>query len=521
MIWRGRCGIMAAALLAGLLAVAGTPASLAQEITAAQVQAGLPGLETLAKEALLRTGVPGAAVAVVYQDKVVYLKGFGTRTAGGKDAVDADTVFDLSSIAKPILATVVAGLVGDGVVGWDDKIADLDPGFALQDDLASRDLTVRDLLSHRSGLPEYAGDLLKDLGFDRATILQKLRYVRPASSLRARFAFCNYCYAEGILAAVKPTGKPWEQVAAERLYKPAGMAATSSRHADFGAAANRAIGHLRVEGVWTPATGFNDDPASGADVSSTARDVARWMRLELGGGRLDGKQLVAAEALAETQRPQIVADPPKDPATNRAGFYGLGWDINYDDRGRVMLSHSGASAAGVATAVYLLPGEGLGIVVLTNAFPVGVPEAIGVGFLDLLAHGSLQRDWIEVFGQAFADLIASLWHPAADYARSPANASPALAEDAYAGTYANDLFGEIEVAAVAGGLELRLGPRKKPYALKHWDRDAFTYQPTGEYAFGPSGVWFTIGPQGQATSVVIEQLNGNGQGRFGRVMVAK
>jgi Domain of unknown function (DUF3471)/Beta-lactamase len=233
--------------------------------------------------------------------------------------------------------------------------------------------------------------------------------------------------------------------------------------------------------------------------------------LQLGKGTFQGKQVIDAGALAETHR------PPKDPATDRAGFYGLGWNVNYDDHRAVRLNHSGAFALGAATNVSLLPAEGVGIVVLTNAAPIGVPEALCASFLDLAQTGKVAKDYLTEYQQAFAVLGKPTYGTAVDYAKPPAQASPAAPVDAYVGTYANPYFGEIQIVAKDGGLALRQGAKPADYPMTHYDRDVFSYQPTGESSFGPSGVTFTVGASGKASGVLIENLNIYGQGEFGRV----
>src|SRR5262249_31590461 len=160
----------------------------------------------------------------------------------------------------------------------------------------------------------------------------------------------------------------------------------SYRHADYAAAANRAKLHARIGGEWVARFDRQPDaqaPAGGA--SSTASDLARWMRLLLADGHFDGKPVIAPDALGETQKPQVVSSPAKKPA-DRAGFYGLGWNVGHAPAGRLTLSHSGAFDLGAATCVVLVPEERLGIVVLTNGAPIGVPEAVAFSFVDLV-HG--------------------------------------------------------------------------------------------------------------------------------------
>jgi CubicO group peptidase (beta-lactamase class C family) len=494
------------------------PAVAAQDATPQRVTAALPELEKLANRAMAETGVPGLAIGVVYKDEVVYLKGFGVREVGKPDPVDPDTVFQLASVSKPIASTIVAGVIGDGLATWDDPIIQHDPDFQMSDPSVTRDVTLRDMFTHRSGLPEYAGNLLEDLGLDRATILHRLRYLPTENRFRAQYAYGNFGLTEAAVAAARAAGKSWEDLAVETLYRPLGMDHTSSRYADYLAAPDRAVGHVRVDGAWVAKYQREPDAESPAGgVSSSARDVAQWLRLQLGKGTFQGKQVIDAAALAETHRPQIVRQPPKDPATDRAGFYGLGWNVDYDDHGAVRLNHSGAFALGAATNVSLLPAEGVGIVVLSNGAPIGVPEAIATSFLDLAQRGQVQKDYLPLYQQAFAQLGAPTYGTAVDYGKPPAHGSPAAAPDAYTGTYTNPFIGQVQVVATDGGLALRLGPDQTAFPLTHYDRDVFTYQPTGEGAYGPSGVTFTLGADGKASGVVIENLDLYGAGTLGRV----
>jgi hypothetical protein len=194
-------------------------------------------------------------------------------------------------------------------------------------------------------------------------------------------------------------------------------------------------------------------------------------------------------------------------------FYGLGWNVDLDSEGRVHLSHSGAFNLGVGTNVHLVPAERLGIAVLTNGYPVGLAEAISKSFLDLVLVGEVERDWIDAYGQLFAAVMKADYGDAVDTASPPSQPSPALPVAAYLGTYANDFYGELEVAEENDGLVMKLGPHKESFALQHFDRDTFTYQPAGENAVGPSAVTFTVEAD-RSTSVTIENLDLHGQGTF-------
>jgi len=519
--------VAALAVLAALAAHALPPDRPADKAEADRVKAALPELEKLARGALKRTGIPGLAITVVHRDRVVYLKGLGTRQAGKDEPVGADTVFPWASVSKPLTTTVLAALVGEGVIGWDDRVSDLDPGFRLSEPWVSRELTLRDLLCHRSGLPDHAGDLLEDLGYSGPEVRRRLALVRPASSFRSAYAYTNMGFSEAGVSAARRAGKSWEDLAEAKLFKPLGMKSASYRYKDLAAARDRARLHVPVEGVqavknkgrWVARYDRDPDaqaPAGGA--SGSARDMARWLRLLLAGGQLDGKQIIPAAALAEARRPHITTS--FDPATGRAGFYGLGWNVNYDDHGRVTWRHSGAFGLGARTEVALLPGEGLGIAVLVNASPTGLPEALTRAFFDLVHDGKVSRDWFAVADGMFERAMKEMY-PGKDYTRPPARPSPALSNGAYVGTYRSAYLGEATVVEKGGALHLILGPKKLSHPLRHYDRDSFTYQPEGEMAGGPTLATFTVGADRKATRLRVEHLCVDGHGTFTRTGPAK
>lgn len=467
-------------------------------------------LDGVVRAAMKRTGTPGVAVAVVHNGKVIHLKGYGVRKAGEKAAVDADTVFQLASVSKPIASTVVAGAVG--VEGWSEPVAPNVPDFRLKDPWVTSHVTVADLFSHRSGLPDHAGDLLEDLGYDRTYILSHLRY-EPLAPFRASYAYTNFGLTAAAQAVADEKGVPWEKLAADTLYKPAGMDSTSSRFEDYAKAADRAWGHVKTaDGTWKAEFVRDPDAQSPAGgVSSSARDMATWLRLQLGDGKLDGKQIIDAEALERTHWPESVASPPRAPAA-RTGFYGLGWNVSYDDEGRLRLSHTGAFALGAHTNVTMLPGEQLGIVVLTNTSPAGVADAVALDFFDIAQKGKISRDWIPLVDAVYQQQ-EDAGRSKTDYAHPPSDAAPAKAADSYTGTYASDYYGRAQVVADDDGdLTLRLGPKPQSYRLTHYDGDTFSFETAGENAVGLTGVSFA--PNGK--SFTVEYLDNEGLGTFTR-----
>jgi CubicO group peptidase (beta-lactamase class C family) len=482
-----------------------------------RVNAALTQLDGLSAQAMARTGIPGLAIAVVYRDQVVYMKGFGVRQVGRPDPVDADTVFQLASVSKPIASTVVAAVVGDGLVAWDDAVTRLDPGFALKDAQASRQLTLRDLFSHRSGLPDHAGDLLEDLGFSREEILRRLRLLSPEYPFRQGYAYTNFGLTEAAIAAARRTGMSWEDLSEKRLYRALSMQSTSSRYRDYQAAANRALPHVRQNGAYVARYQRDADTQSPAGgVSSTVRDLTQWMRLQLNRGSLEGRQIVDEAALRATWEPTTLATAAADSPTGQASFYGLGWGTAKNEMG-LSLSHSGAFDLGIASNVRLAPDKQLGIVVLSNAAPVGMPEAITTSFMDLALKGAPTADWFSLYGNGITASSESLLRGPTDYSTPPKNPGPPRSPSAYSGVYASDYYGTVEIAAGNGQLSLIIGPMRQRYLMRHWDGDTFVYQPEGENAVALTGVMFTVDQDGVAKSLRIEYLDQHGEGGFSRL----
>ena len=489
---------------------------LAGQLTLDRVELAAAKLDELAEREVRQTGIPGTAIAIVFKDQVVFAKGFGVRIAGSMDAVDADTVFQLASLSKPLGSTVVAALVGKKLLSWDSRISDLDPAFEMWDSWVTREVTLRDFYAHRSGLPDHAGDLLEDIGFSREEILHRLRFQKPKTSFRSGFAYTNFGITEAAVAAAKAVGKEWEDLCEEILYKPLGMASTSSRYADFTARKNRALGHVKIDGKWVPKYQRDPDAQSPAGgVSSSVNDVAKWMRLQLAGGKFASESIVDQDALAETHYPTILTG--FSPIDGIPGFCGLGWNVRYDATGRLELSHSGAFALGAGTSVILVPSEELGIVVLTNAAPLGVAEGLAVTFMGNALGREPKRDWLAIFKRAFAQMEQADRSHVADYSNPPTSPAPASENAAYLGRYRNDLFGEVDIVEKDDALVVVQGPKKMRFPMTHWNRDTFTYPTAGENSVGTAGIIFTIGPDGRAQRVLIENLNIHGQGAFERV----
>ncbi|WP_395729835.1 serine hydrolase [Nakamurella sp.] len=513
----------------------GAPASAAEQPPVNP--AGVPGVPTnqvwvesairkvdgLAASMLEETNIPGMAVAVVQGGEIVFAKGYGVRETGRPDTVDPDTVFQLASVSKPIGATVIAQEVGKGTVGWDTPVVTHLPDFALADPYVTANVTVADMYSHRSGLPDHAGDLLEDLGYDRAYVLSKLKY-EPLNPFRAVYNYTNFGITTGAESVARAAGVDWETLSERDIYGPLGMTDTSSTFADFQANPNHAAGHVLVDGQYQAKYLRQPDAESPAGgVSASVTDVATWLAMVLNEGKTaDGTQLIDPQALNAALTPHIRAvDGSPTPATivNRATSYGYGFNVNTDATGRVRIGHSGAFGLGAGTTFLGIPDLDLGIVVLTNAAPIGAAEALSQEFADIAESGSIQHDWRPLYAAAFAPGSA----PAGTLANETPPATPVAASpnSAYVGTYQNDYVGPATVSEAGTGLVLTLGPDGQQFPLTHWDGQVFTMVPTGENA--PEGSISAVtfegaGSEGStpASAMTVEFYNKEGLGVFRR-----
>jgi CubicO group peptidase (beta-lactamase class C family) len=453
------------------------------DIPAGRIDEAISKVDGLAGDLMKSTGIPGVAVAIVRGGKTVYAKGFGVRDAskgdGQDNRVDADTVFQLASVSKSVGATVVAHEVSNNVITWDTPVVSKLPRFALSDPYVTSHVTIADLYSHRSGLPDHAGDKLEDLGYDRHQVMERLRYL-PLTPFRISYAYTNFGVTAAAETVAAAAGKSWEDLSDEVLYRPLGMSSTSSRFADFMARPNHAVNHVKVGDRWEPRFQRDPDPQTPAGgVSSTVNDMARWLTMVMANGTYNGQRITSPEALLPAITPQVISVASTSP-TARAGTYGHGFNVSVTSSGRTAYSHSGGFSSGAATNFVVLPSEDIGIIVLTNAAPYGAPETLTAEFMDLVQYGQVRENWAALYNH----VIGPMNNPEGSLVgkQPPANAAPARPLTDYLGVYASDYWGPAVVTERDGQLQLALGPTNQTFPLTHWDGDTFTFPLTNENA---------------------------------------
>lgn len=447
------------------------------------VAAAIDALPEFIEKALDRTGVPGAAVAVVSNGEVAFEEGYGVRDVTTEEPVDVDTVFQIASLSKPLSSSIVAkAITDDADLSWEDPVVEYLPDFALNDPYVTEHAKIADFFSHRTGIPTGAGDDLEDIGFDADYIMAHMDQI-PLASFRDAYQYSNFGLTVGGEAVAASRGQTWAETAHELLFEPLGMTSTTTLHDEYLAADDRAAMHARTgEGVYEQLFDRDADaeaPAGG--VASTAGDIAKWMNMVLANGEVDGAEFIDPLVLAKTYSAHSITGGDAKNLISRTSHYGFGTNVGATVTGRVSINHSGAFGWGAATNATMIPDLNLGIVVLTNGAPSGVPEAIVSEFLDLVQFGEETRPWLDLWPVVFEEFS----DPAGDLVGEelPADATAAGPSGDYVGTYTSPYFGSFVVSEENGILTGALGPDGGyTFELEPWDGDTLSFVPTGENA---------------------------------------
>ncbi|HXD86469.1 MAG TPA: serine hydrolase [Urbifossiella sp.] len=467
-------------------------------------------IDQVVEKALRAFHTPGAAIVVIKDGKVVHLKGYGVRKHGTSDPATPDTVFAIASCTKAFTATLTAMLVEEGKLKWDDRVHDHFPAFRLSDELMDREVTIRDLLSHRTGMPRH--DMLwagRDAGSE--DLILRWAQAKPSTSLRSTWEYSNVPFTTAGFIAGKLSDSDWGAAIKKRLFEPLGMTSSSTAATAARTAANHATPHYRAIGGKIHAMPWDEiDHAGGAGcINSTARDMGRWLQFQLGGGRFEGKRLLSEKLFQETHTPQMIvkregsmttAFPKK---TTKFINYGLGWFIS-DYRGLMCVSHSG-SLTGFRAQVMLLPEKKIGVCVFSNCRPSWMTEAIAKTALDA-ALGLPDDGWVKFHtsAAALADFQTTMDRKKRESTRKP-NTKPSLPLAKYTGTYEEKAYGSAKVSRDEDGLLVSWG--RYVFRLEHFHFDTFTavpIEPKDEvvsFDRNTNEVQFRLGSDGEVESM--------------------
>lgn len=474
----------------------------------------LKEIDAYAEKAREDWNVPGFAVGIVKDDKVVFLKGYGVRELNKPEKVDEHTLFAIASNSKAFTAASLAILVDEGKLKWDDKVAKYLPDFQMYDPYVTSEMTVRDLVSHHSGLDTFSGDLLwYQTTYNTDEILRRVRFLKPTSGFRTKFGYQNLMFIAAGRVVEKISGKTWAQFVREKILTPLGMNDTETSVKDFKPGENIALPHNESGGKLRTLVFDNVDGAAGAAaLNSSVADITKWLRLQLAHGKFEGKQIYSEQRAGEMWSPNtIIATnpfPAQDAPTQMFSAYGLGWFLQ-DYRGRKIVQHGGG-LDGMISQTAMMPSENLGLVVLTNS-ETGVNTIMMNKIFDVFLNVEPKRNWSAERLKRVADNKAKAAKDDAEIvaARVP-NTKPSLELQNYAGKYTDELYGDATVAEENGKLVLRFVQSPNFVAdLEHWNYDTFQihWRPTVSYNFPRGFVTFTLDKTGKTDELKIDQPN--------------
>ena len=476
---------------------------------------GIPAdFDATVARAMATFKVPGLAVAVVKNDSVIFAKGYGLRALGAPEPVTPHSLFAVGSTSKAFTVAVLQQLEQEGKLRLDDPATQYLPSLQLYDPYVTRELTVRDLVTHRSGLPT-ANAVWYGTPYSREEILRRLRYRKPSASFRSTWQYQNEMFlaAGQVIAAVD--GRSWDDAVKARLFTPLGMRASGTSVRELATMPDVAQPHLERDGTVRRIPYRNiDNIAPAGSINSSVHDMAQWIRFQLAKGKWDGRQLLNEAAFDDARRPYMAM--PSSPFSELTApgaqlvSYGMAWML-YGWNGRTIVEHSGG-IDGMTAEVALVPEERLGLVILANLSTVA-PQVLQSYLLDSF-FGAPKRDWtgevstkMAALEKAGADAMAK-----AERERTK-DSRPTLPLSAYAGTYADSLYGDVVVREANGALQLTfLGNREA--RLEHWQFDTFQAR-WDDVILDKTMVQFFLDASGKVDRVRIGMFAGE-TGDFGR-----
>ncbi len=484
-----------------IVCLLGFAAAAQAQSTDAGESAQWQALDSWIQAGMQKWKVPGLAVGIVQNGQAVYVKGFGVRDITTGQPVTANTLFDIGSCTKAFTATAAGILVDEGKMKWDERVDDFIPFFHLYDPLADENVTMRDLLTHRTGLG--SADLLwYGTPLALPDIIKRVRYIKPQWGFRARFEYNNVMYATAGYAEGQATGGTWDQFVRSHIFEPLGMTGADSSAVDAQNAADHATPHDERDGkvVTIPWQNIDTVAPAGA-INAGVADMAKWIAMQLNDGKAaNGQQIVSARSLKETHTPQIVVPQGGEfdlffPKSLQLS-YGMGWFIE-DYGGHQIWLHPG-DIDGFASLVVLLPEEKTGFAIFANLDHTPLRAGLGYHLIDEFLNLP-EQDWTAHFA-GVAERFTAMEKKAEEAEANPKypNTQPSHELAVYAGTYRSQGFGDVVVTLEGGQLHVKYFSFGG--TLKHFQFDTFVGNMSG---FGRNPIMFSLDAAGDVSKLTM------------------
>ena len=491
------------ALRIGLLTTAYLFASLAFAAPTSNIEQKNKNIEASINKAMKAFQVPGVAVAIVKDNKIVMSKGFGLTEYGTNHKVNGDTLFGIASNTKAMTAALLANLVDQGKLTWKTKVIDIIPEFQMPDAYVTREFTILDLLSHNSGLGLGAGDLMIWPGttLTNQDIIKGLKHLPEVSSFRSEFAYDNLMYVIAGEIIAKITGKSWQENINATIFKPLGMNKTKAAFSLISEQnKNVARAHVPLDGKLNVVGGdFLEQFSSAGSVASSVNDMSLWLKAQLNKGAYGKDEKLFSERQSHNMWQMQTILPVSDSATknNKTHFsgYALGWFVN-DYHGVKLIHHSGG-ILGMVSKVVLVPEEGLAMVILTNQQSGYAFNAIYYQILnEYLALP--EKDWVDFYHEMSQKRKAAEKNRLAEAAGNvDKNSRHSLPLKAYAQTYTDDWYGDISISYANNALTMQFGNTPALHGtLEHYQHNTFVVRWDDRTLEADAFVNFNLNPDG-------------------------
>ncbi len=446
--------------------------------------------------------VPGLAIAIVHKGQLVFAKAYGVRDVSTKEPVDTQTIFAIASTTKALTAAALGMLVDEGKIRWDDPVTKYLPAFEMYDPWATREVTIRDLITHRGGLPN-ADELWTHGDNSRNEVIRRIRFIKPTYSFRAGYIYHNVMYTVAGAVIESVSGMSWDDFIRRRIFEPLGMTRSVTTLAEAKTKSNRAEPHgrqndtLRVSG-----NSFADGIGPAGSVWSSVADMSRWVKFLLDTGKVNGKPLLTQQTWAELFRPATILPPWNDRSAPQLRLskphfrsYALGW-FQQDYMGRQVDFHTG-SLTGMIAINGLIREEGIGVYILSNT-STEIRHPLMFKVFDTFL-GAPARDWSgEMLTLQRADDARDDSISASRQTPRVEGTKPSLPLDRYAGSFVDpdSLNPPVTITQENGTLRYHLGTQIVG-TIEHWQFDTFRVQ-WDDWWRGRSTITFTIAPNGNA-----------------------
>ncbi len=455
---------------------------------------------------------PAIAVSIVKDDQVVFAKGYGVLEVGGNAATNEHTLFAIGSSTKAFTTASLGMLIDEGKLDWNDRVTEHLPWLQVKDPWVTRELRVRDLVTHRIGI-QRADQMWGGTDWDRNEILRRQRFVEPIASFRSAWGYNNNMFLAAGQIIPELTGMSWDDFVKTRIFEPLGMKRSRTSTDPLPSMDNVAEAHTTIDGTVTaiPKRDLDNVGPAGSIYSSVA-EMANWLRLQLGHGTFEGRQLLSVDVLEEMHTPQTIipmtewlssTSPVNHQMVPESHFflYGMGWFLQ-DYRGKKLVHHGG-SIDGMRALIGMVPEENLGVAILTNLNPSSIDEALMFSIFDHYLGGP-ERDWSKemLAGVTVLREKATMARRDRESARAEST-SPSLSIEEYVGAYADSAYGTAEVTLVGKRLRFELGINAGD--MSHWHYDTFKVGWDGANR-GESTVTFALGPDGKVSQMTLGGL---------------